>query len=112
METTLYKWEHKVSGFVIALFIIIPFLWPLFPLLLMTTKTVFITNRRVYFKRLSGCCVTLPMDSVCCVKKTYWFSRLVVHTPTGTISLWGFKDNAKVLQILTVSLVSRQTNAQ
>ena len=111
METTLYKYERNVSGFLIALFIIIPFMWPFLPLILTSAKTIFITDRRIYLKRVSGYSVTLPMDSVCCVKKTYWFSRLVVRTASGTISVWGFRDNAKVLQLLTVSLVSRQVDA-
>lgn len=112
METTLYKWERNVSGFIITLFVLIPFMWPFLALILMSAKSIFITNRRVYFKRVSGYSVTLPMDSICCVKKAFWFSRLIIHSPAGTIAVWDFKDNAKVLQLLTVSLVTRQTIKQ
>ena len=111
-ENVLYKWEKNrnivVTILLTCICCISPILWLLLPVILNSAKEFTITDRRIYIKRVNGNCTELPTDSICTIHKTFWFSKLVIKTPSGSIGVWGFSERDKAFDIISDILISRQ----
>ena len=113
-EKTLYSFtltspSAKAKLWVMSIIcVIVPVLWYVAPYYLNAATSFVITNRRVRLKKFCGQWTEIPMDNICAISRSYWFSKLVIRSAAGSIGIWGASDCDKIFETLSMNICIRQ----
>ena len=116
-EKTLYSFTltsttAKAKLYIMAIIcIVIPPLWALAPYYLQAATSFLVTDKRVRLKKFCGQWSEIPMDNICAISRSYWFSKLVIRSAAGAIGIWGASDCDKIFEIISMNICERQNEA-
>lgn len=110
-EKTLYSFTLRSKAGLVALTILafIPPFWFLIPYCLNSATEFLVTNRRVRLKKFCGQWTEIPMDNICAISRSYWYSKVAIRSASGAIVIWGASDRDKIFEIISMNICVRQS---